>query len=284
MTTKSLSEFLKPLGISSPDIHIVLGSGLASAWEQNPIPDSWKELVDIHFKDVAGLVPSTAPGHSGKYKILKNLKTGKTICIQCGRLHGYEGLSPKEVVQTVMQTRLLGTKKYLLTNASGSLNASYKPGDLMLIKDQINLTGTNPLYGPNPKKPDGVVWGPRFPDMSEVFSTKMNQRLKDFLVPNFSVQEGVYLGLPGPAYETPAEVRLFASWGLDAVGMSTVWESTALRHSGAEISGISFISNYGCGLTNAKLNHEDIEKEAHKIAKKLTTGLLNWAEKELSYE
>jgi purine-nucleoside phosphorylase len=199
-----------------------------------------------------------------------------------GRLHGYEGLHPREVVLPVVAAALAGTENFLLTNASGSLKRNFKTGSIMVIRDHVNMTGTTPLWGPNPENGHGLALGPRFPDMSAVWDAKLNDRLKKLLKGRrFAVNDGLYLGLSGPAYETPAEVKLFSMWGLGAVGMSTVWEAQALRHMGRTIGGISFISNMGCGLVKkVALNHEDVEKEGRKIAQKLVESLFLFAAQE----
>jgi len=147
------------------------------------------------------------------------------------------------------------------------------------------MTGTNPLYGPNPVGPDDKPLGARFPDMSEVYSLRMRAQLHSTLLESphkFNVVEGIYLGLSGPAYETPAEVRLYANWGFGAVGMSTVWEAMALKHAGTELAGLSFISNLGCGLGSEPLSHEEVEREGKKIAVNLVDTLFLYAEKEMN--
>src|SRR5262249_32937121 len=152
---------------------------------------------------------------------------------QMGRLHGYEGHSPRATVQPVMIPRLCGVEKFLLTNAAGGLDPAMQAGDVMLISDQVNMTGNNPLVGKNPRGPDGRELGPRFPDMGDLYRREWRARLRTQLErQKLRVFEGCYLGLLGPTYETHAEVKLFSSWGMKAVGMSTVWEAIALHHSG----------------------------------------------------
>jgi len=267
--------------LAAPSLHIVLGSGLSSAFKDLKLGKHWTAKGEILFREVPGLTTSTAPGHTGAFRYFINSKSGQSICFQLGRLHGYEGLSPRQVVAPLVAAFQAGTKKFLLTNAAGSLKRNFKVGSVMLIEDHVNLTGTNPLLGANPVGVDGQNLGPRFPDMTGVYSTRMQKTLKIMLRKNrIQVNEGVYLGLLGPAYETPAEVKLYSSWGLGAVGMSTVWEAIALQHMKAELAGLSFISNMGCGLDKHPLRHEDVEAIGKKISKHLVAALFDFAGKE----
>lgn len=280
--TAAFSDHLKRLSAGTPALHIVLGSGLSGALE-GATPKGWTSLGEVPFADVNGLRASTAPGHRGTFRFYKSA-TGQTLCVQAGRVHGYEGLTSREAVSPVMVSRTAGTKRFLLTNAAGALNPAFKVGSLMLIRDHVNLTGANPLVGPNPVGADGQPLGPRFPDMSAVYSPAMRARLESVLreeARGLYVTEGVYLGLMGPTYETPAEVRLFSSWGLDAVGMSTVWEAISLKHAGAEVGGLSFISNMGCGMAPGPLSHEEVEVEGRRVAGKLVPALFDYARLEI---
>jgi purine-nucleoside phosphorylase len=277
----SLKTLLEKNKISAPKVHFVLGSGLAPAFDSIPeVPAPYKFLREISFNEVAGLVPSTAPGHRARFRFYLNQENQSTIVFQVGRLHGYEGHSPKLVVQPLVQSALAGCTHFVLNNAAGSLNPKFLPGSLMLIRDHVNMTGQNPFTGPNPIDPrTGIAPGPRFLDMSETYSEEFSNRLKKSLVSEFTVHEGTYLGLSGPTYETPAEVKLFASWGLGAVGMSTVWEAMAIRHLGGTVSGFSLISNMGCGLVSkGALSHTEVEEEAAKVAPKLLVKLFNFAQ------
>ncbi len=243
-----IDEKLKSFGVARPSFHAVLGSGFKDAL-QGGISSDFSIKGEIQFTDVPGLFPSTAPGHSGKYVIIEHAKSKKTGIIQVGRLHGYEGLEPREVVRTVMFTRELGTESYFITNAAGGLAKGHQPGDVMVIEDQINLTGKNPLFGENPKKPNGEEWGPRFQDVAHLFHREKNQLLKKaFASEGLKVHQGVYIGVLGPVFETPAEIRFYIHAGAQAVGMSTVWETVALKHTGASVNAISLISNLGSGL------------------------------------
>ena len=246
-----LEKKLKAMSAKAPTFHAVLGSGFKDSLHGG-IPSSYRVLGEIPFEEIPGLHSSTAPGHAGKYVVVEHASTLRTGLIQVGRLHGYEGLEPRDVIQTVMISRELGTEEYYLTNAAGGIDPAHRTGDVMIITDQINLSGRNPLWGPNPKKADGTEWGPRFQDLSRTYDRGLRSAIQPRLANEaLQVHEGVYLGVPGPAFETPAEIRFFRQIGAHAVGMSTVWESIALKHSGARVCGISLISNLAAGLSNA---------------------------------
>ena len=243
-----LDEKLKSLGVSRPTFHVVLGSGFKDSLKEG-IPSAYTVKGEISFSEVPGLRPSTAPGHAGKYVIIEHTASKKTGVLQVGRLHGYEGIEPREVVQTVMNTRELGAEHYFITNAAGGMDKAHRPGDVMIMTDQINLTGKNPLAGENPKKPNGEPWGPRFQDVTQIFKREQNQALKKaFLNEKLTVHEGVYIGVMGPVFETPAEIAFYIKAGAQSVGMSTVWETVALKHSGARVNALSLISNLGAGM------------------------------------
>ncbi len=244
-----LAQKLKEFGVGDPSFHIVLGSGFKDSL-QTGIPASFVRKGDILFAEVPGLQPSTAPGHLGRYVVVEHQPTQKSGFIQVGRLHGYEGLEPRDVVRTVMYTRELGVNNYFITNAAGGLDAAHRMGDVMMITDHINLTGKNPLYGANPKKPDGTEWGPRFPDLTNLYDRELTAVLSEaFTELKLKVHQGVYMGVLGPAFETPAEIRFFNTCGAQSVGMSTVWETMALKHSGARVCALSLISNLAAGMT-----------------------------------
>ena len=246
-----IDEKLKLFGAARPFFHAVLGSGFKDSVKTG-IPPSFKVMGEILFSEVPGLFPSTAPGHDGKYVIVEHVASKKTGVIQVGRLHGYEGLDPREVVRTVMYTRELGADQYFITNAAGGIDRAHQPGDVMIMNDQINLTGKNPLVGENPKKPNGKEWGPRFPDVTALFNREKNKILKKaFLSEGLTVHEGVYVGVLGPVFETPAEIAFYIKAGAHSVGMSTVWETVALKHSGAQVNALSLISNLGAGMERA---------------------------------
>jgi len=220
------------------DIGIILGSGLGDLSEQ----------VDVKKRIACGVLPgfvqSSAPGHAGE--LIFGSHDEKRVIIANGRLHPYEGWSARDVVRPVYLMALLGVKTLIVTNASGGLNSDYQPGDVMLITDHINLTGMNPLIGPN----DDAV-GPRFPDLSRAYSPELRQlivKLSQSI--NIEVRQGVYVGVCGPSLETSAERRYLRSIGADAVGMSTVLEVIAANHCGLEVLGLSAISNAATGGPN----------------------------------
>jgi purine-nucleoside phosphorylase len=220
------------------DIGIILGSGLGDLSEQVDVKER------IAYGVLPGFVESSAPGHAGE--LIFGSHDEKRVIIANGRLHPYEGWSARDVVRPVYLMALLGVKTLIVTNASGGLNSDYQPGDVMLITDHINLTGLNPLIGPN----DDAV-GPRFPDLSRAYSPELRQlivKLSQSI--NTEVRQGVYVGVRGPSLETSAERRYLRSIGADAVGMSTVLEVIAANHCGLEVLGLSAISNAATGGPN----------------------------------
>ena len=284
---EQISKQLKSFGVKNPSFHVVLGSGFKEAVNEGT-PASFETKGEISFSEVPGLHPSTAPGHAGKYVVLEHRTTKKVGILQVGRLHGYEGLSPREVIRTVMFTRELGTEKYFITNAAGGMDPKHTPGDVMLINDHINLTGQNPLSGENPTKADGTPWGPRFQDLTKLYDREWNRILAEaFRKQKLTVHHGVYLGVAGPTFETPAEIRFFTQIGAHSVGMSTVWETMALKHSGANVSALSLISNLGAGLhldsdgVVAELDHFAILDACKKSSIGIIQGILLSAEKSL---
>lgn len=262
-------DFLRKHSLATPSLHVVLGSGFGAALESFP----WEKVGDLSFTELPEFPASTVPDHAGSYRFYR--KGDKVVCFQMGRLHGYEGHEANVVTRTVMLPRLAGVQNFLLTNASGGLGAGFKPGDVMVIRDHVNLTGQNPLTGTNPVGLDGKELGPRFPDMCNLYEPEWRRRFKVLLKDQgLGVQEGVYLGIAGPSFETPAEVQLFASWGLHAVGMSTVWEAIALKHSGARVAGLSLISNLGAGLAEGvTLDHMQILETCRASASRIVEGI-----------
>lgn len=229
-----------------PRLGIVLGSGLGSLADELADPEA------IPFADLPGWPPATAPGHVGRL-ILGHLD-GVPVAMLQGRLHLYEGNDPGLVVQPALLMGRLGASTVVLTNAAGGLNPAYGAGTLMVIADHLNLTGRTPLLGPNA---DEI--GPRFPDLTHVYAPANRERLHAAAqAEGTSLEEGIYVGLLGPTYETPAEVRMFRGLGGDAVGMSTVLEAIACRWAGIEVAGISLVTNPGAGYSGEPLNHEEV--------------------------
>jgi purine-nucleoside phosphorylase len=229
-----------------PEVGIVLGSGLGG------LADDLDEPVAIPFGALPGWPAATAPGHVGR--LLVGRLGGRPVVMLQGRFHLYEGNDPGLVVQPVLLFHALGARIVVLTNAAGGLDPSFGPGTLMIMNDHINLTGRSPLIGRN-----ADTLGPRFPDMTEAWSPRLRARLHAAAsAEGVGVREGVYVGLTGPTYETPAEVRMLAALGGDAVGMSTVLECIAARWVGLEVCGVSLVTNAGAGYSGTPLTHEEV--------------------------
>ncbi len=244
-----------------PEVGIVLGSGLGG------LADDLQDAVSIPFDALPGWPAATAPGHVGR--LLLGSLGGRSVVMLQGRFHLYEGNDPGLVVQPVLLFRALGARVVVLTNAAGGLDPSFGPGTLMIMRDHINLTGRSPLIGPN-----ADALGPRFPDMTEAWSPRLRARLHAAATAeDIEMAEGVYVGLTGPTYETPAEVRMLAALGGDAVGMSTVLECIAARWVGLEVCGVSLVTNAGAGYTGQPLTHEEV-LEAGAVAGPRLAGVL----------
>ncbi len=229
-----------------PRAGIVLGSGLGS------LADDLEDPVSIPFGDLPGWPEATAPGHVGRL-VVGRIAGVPVVALQ-GRFHLYEGNDPGLVVQPVLLFRQLGARLVILTNAAGGANPAYGPGTLMVIGDHINLTGRTPLLGQNA---DDL--GPRFADMTDVWAPVHRRALLAAgAAEGIELEEGVYVGLTGPSYETPAEVRMLHAMGADAVGMSTVLEAVAARWIGLEVCGISLVTNAGAGYSGQPLTHEEV--------------------------
>lgn len=251
----------------SPAVGVVLGSGLG-AWA-----DGLTGLTKIPYAEIPHMARSSVVGHAG------NLCVGKSsgvpvACLQ-GRVHLYEGHELERVVFGVRLLARLGCKAVLLTNAAGGLDATWTPGDLMLITDHLNLMGKNPLAGPNE-----ASLGPRFPDMTEAYDRELSERAREAArETGVALREGVYAGLLGPTYETPAEIRMLQRFGASAVGMSTVPEVIALRHMGVRTAAISCITNLGAGLSGTKLDHSEVEATAKASRDRFTALLSAWVQR-----
>ncbi len=238
-----------------PLLGIVLGSGLGG------LADEIKTVAVADYKDIEGFPVSTVPGHKGR---LVFGYIGKTaVVIMQGRVHMYEGYSPQLAVMPVRLMGMLGCKNLLLTNAAGGVNTSFKPGDLMVIRDHISCFVPSPLMGENVDE-----LGTRFPDMSNVYNNDLCEiMLKTADNINFTLREGVYCQLTGPQYETPAEIKMLRTLGADAVGMSTVCEAIAAVHCGIRVCGVSCITNMAAGISKNPLSHSEVQETADKTSK-----------------
>ena len=236
-----------------PRIGLILGSGLGPLTEEIAGP------VVIPYSEIPYFPVSTAPSHQGTL-VLGRLH-GLAVLTMSGRAHLYEGYRPDQVVLPVRAMHQLGIETMIITNAAGGVNPAYHAGTLMAISDHINLTGENPLVGPNDDR-----LGVRFPDMTEAYSPHLRALAQQAASDNgLALAEGIYLGLRGPTYETPAEVRMARILGADAVGMSTVLEVIAANHMGMEVLGISCITNMAAGILPRKLYHAEVVETAYRV-------------------
>ena len=236
-----------------PRIAVVLGSGLGG------FADDFEEPVGIPYEDIPGFMRSTAAGHAGRL-VIGQIDSVPVVAMQ-GRVHYYEGYSLEEVTFPIRTFSLLGIKTLVLTNAAGGINVQLTQGALMVISDHLNLMGVNPLIGPNDER-----FGPRFPDMSTVYSPELQELVIDEAKAiGVEVRRGVYGALSGPSYETPAEIHLLRNIGADAVGMSTVPEAIIARHMGLEVLGISCITNMAAGVLDKPINHEEVIETGERV-------------------
>jgi purine-nucleoside phosphorylase len=235
-----------------PRICAVLGSGLGA------LADRLADPVVFSFADLPGFADVSVTGHAGRLVVGRLGDTGPRIAVLSGRVHLYEGHPPSRVVHPLRVMRRWGVQAALITNAAGGVNRSYRPGELMAIRDHLNLTGQNPLTGPEDPR-----LGVRFPDMSQAYDPQLRSVLLGVArEQGITLHEGVYAGLAGPSYETPAEIRMLAVLGADAVGMSTVHEVIAGHHAGLRVVGVSCITNLAAGLSPEKLDHDDVKQVA----------------------
>jgi purine-nucleoside phosphorylase len=244
---------LREGGIASPAVGVVLGSGLGAF--ANRLEDSRR----MPYAAIPHFPVSRVVGHAGE--LVAGLCGGVSVAVLSGRVHYYEGWSISDVVFAVRVLARLGAHAVVLTNAAGGINEGFSPGNLMLISDHINAMGANPLFGANDEE-----LGPRFPDMSEVYSLELRSRARDAARDlGLALREGVYVGLSGPSYETPAEIRMWRTLGADAVGMSTVPESIALRHMGVAVLGVSCITNMAAGILARPLDHQEVLETTRRV-------------------
>ncbi|MDQ3047257.1 MAG: purine-nucleoside phosphorylase [Bacteroidota bacterium] len=242
----------------SPEIGIILGTGLGGLVQEINIKHT------LPYNEIPNFPLSTVEGHSGK--LIFGELGGKNVVAMQGRFHFYEGYTMQEVTFPVRVMKLLGIKKLFLSNASGGVNPAFEIGDLMIQNDHINFFPSNPLIGKNMKE-----FGPRFPDMSDAYNKELIAKAKKIAAENkIKVQEGVYLGLTGPTFETPAEYKMVRVLGADAVGMSTVPEVIVARHMGIECFAISIITDLGVEGKIVEVTHEEVQQVAAQAEKKMT--------------
>lgn len=252
------AEALRAKISKAPEVGLILGSGLGG------LADEISNPVFVPYDTLEGFPVSTVEGHAGRFVIGEF--EGRSVIAMQGRFHYYEGYDIGAVAMPVYVMKLLGVTHLLLTNAAGGVNTGYEPGDLMLIEDHLNLSGHNPLIGPNDER-----FGPRFPDASEVYDRVLNAEIRALAKSmGIRLQRGVYAMSPGPSYETPAEVRMARIIGADAVGMSTVPEALVANHCGIKTVGISCITNMAAGILDQPLHHGEVVETAERVKSTFT--------------
>jgi purine-nucleoside phosphorylase len=260
-----ISTFLKKEKTANPKSAIILGSGLGN------LVNTMKKEKEIPYSDIPGYPISTVKGHQGTFIFGK--LNGVDVIVLNGRFHYYEGYTMKEVTLPVHVLKELGVQNLILSNAAGGMNPTFKVGEVMVIRDHINLFGTNPLIGVN----DDTL-GPRFPDMHDAYYKPFIELAHRIArQENFHLQEGVYMGVSGPCFETPAEYKMFYMMGADAVGMSTVPETIVARYRGIRVFAVSVITDLGIVGMIEKVSHEEVLNAAHSAApfmEKLVCGML----------
>jgi purine-nucleoside phosphorylase len=250
---KAAADAIKARVREVPRIAIVLGSGLGD------FANGLGDAVAMPYTELPHWPASTVIGHEGK--LVVGTAKGRTIAALAGRCHAYEGHDLRRVTFAVRALGLLGVKILILTNAAGGVNTGFTAGALMVVDDHINLIGGNPLVGPNDDR-----FGPRFPDMSEVYSRRLRTIADEAArKEHLPIAHGIYVSLLGPSYETPAEIRYLRTIGADAVGMSTAPEAIAARHMGLEVLGISCISNMAAGVLPQPLDHAEVMETTRRV-------------------
>ena len=251
------ADFLLVRTALRPRIGIVLGSGLGA------FASELQDATAISFADIPHFPQSTVPGHSGR--LVLGTIANVPVAVMQGRVHAYEGYSCDEVTFPIRVLGRMGVAQVVLTNAAGGINPAFKQGQLVLLSDHINLTGRNPIAGANDDR-----FGPRFFDMSEAYSARLRTVAHDAArAMDFRLDEGVYLSVLGPSFETPAEISAFATLGADLVGMSTVQETIAARHMGIEVLGISCVTNMASGIQKEPLSHEEVMETGRAVEAQL---------------
>lgn len=247
------AEWLRGRGFGRAEVGIVLGSGLG------PFTDAMEDAFAVDYADIPHFPASRVVGHAGR--LVEGRVRGRRVAALSGRVHLYEGHDLRTVTFAVRTLGLLGIRTLVLTNAAGGINPELSPGTLMVIDDHINLMGTNPLIGPCDPR-----WGPQFPDMSEVYSSRLRALAEEAAAQvGQGVRHGIYIAVSGPSYETPAEIRAFRVLGADAVGMSTVPEAIVARQMGMEVLGLSCITNMAAGVLPQPLRHDEVLETARRV-------------------
>ena len=253
MKIKTAAEFIISKSKYKPEIGLILGSGLGS------LADSIENPEFYPYEELPHFPVSTVEGHAGR--LVVGMLNGKCVIAMQGRFHYYEGYHFNEVTFPVRVMKLLGVETLIVTNACGAVNESFKPGDLMIITDQINFSGDNPLIGKNLDE-----FGPRFPDLSNAYTKDLVAKAKEIANNlNIDIKTGVYMMFSGPTYETPAEIRMARVIGADAVGMSTAPEVIVASHSKLKVVGISCITNMAAGILDQPLDHEEVIETTQKV-------------------
>ncbi len=243
-------------GVERHDVAVVLGSG----WR--PAADRMGEVVaELASTDLPGFPPSTVAGHTGSVRSIRS-GGGRSVLAFVGRVHGYEGNDPATVVHAVRTAHAAGCTVVVLTNAAGGIREGLSVGQPVLVSDHLNLTGRSPVAGPLP--PEGLP--ARFVDLTDAYALRLRALAREA---DPSLVEGVYAGLPGPHYETPAEIRMLQTLGADLVGMSTVWEAIAARHLGLEVLALSLVTNLAAGLSGELLDHEEVLEAGRQSAERM---------------
>jgi purine-nucleoside phosphorylase len=247
------AEFLRGRGFGGADVAVVLGSGLGD------FAEGLAEPFEVAYRDIPHWPAANVVGHAGR--LVGGLARGRRVVALSGRVHFYEGHPLTTVTFAMRVMGRLGVPRIILTNAAGGINTRFAQGALMVIDDHINLMGSNPLVGPNDDR-----FGARFPDMSEIYSTRLRAHATAAAAEaGVPLEHGVYIAVHGPSYETPAEIRAFRVWGADAVGMSTAPEAIVARHMGMEVLGISCITNMAAGVLPAPLRHDEVMETARRV-------------------
>lgn len=239
------------LNLESPEVAVVLGSGLGG------VADRLTQSRRVPYASLPGFPETTVAGHPGR--LVAGTLSGRTVVLLCGRVHGYEGYPASEVGFGVRVVAALGVRTLIVTNAAGGVDPAMEPGEIVAISDHINLTGTSPLTGPNDER-----LGPRFVDMTDAYDSRLRALAVSAAPATLGrpLREAIYAGMAGPAYETPAEVRLLRTLGAGLVGMSTVHEVITARHAGLSVLGLSLVANPAAGVSPGPLRHEDVTRAA----------------------